>query len=344
MKRTASLLAAVAILLYFAAPSFAKKALDEGDLDRITAAGEPTIIQVSGVEIESSGEVDFEISYEDASTDVLTIEGATDTSAGGQENLRALVLNNVAGENLVANALNITGTISGGGIGIGGANAQASKQTNQITQSWGAVKITDVVTVTETVSVEGVSADGGDGGDGGNSGGSSGGFCIGLCNSKGSDQSGGDGGDGSTSPGQTALAAIAYPVWMSADVIIHVEDVSIDNSNGTTPEDVDFGISVFKGATTSLSIANAAQSDLSALIVNNVAGKNLIANAVNIAGGAISVGTGAIGLNAAGGGVFLEQSNTVGQYRGTPANAPQPVAIGSVSSGCGSVGAGSFSC
>jgi hypothetical protein len=337
MKRTASLLAAVAIVLYFAAPSFAKKALDEGDLDRITAAGEPTIIQVSGVEIESSGEVDFQISYEDVSTDSLAIEGGTDTSDGGQQNLRALILNNIAGENLVANGLNIVSGTSGSG----------GEQSNQITQSWGSVKMTDVVTVTESISVEGEDADGGDGGDGEASPGSRGGLCIGLCGNKNTDAAGGDGGDGSTSPGTVALAAIAYPIWMAADVIIHIEDVSIDNSNGTTPADVDFGVSVSKGATTSLVIGSEAQSDLAALVVNNVAGKNLIANAINISSGNLDFRGGAAAFVIVGGGASMrsEQTNVISQYRGTPANVPQPAVVGIAGPfGCGSVGQGQFSC
>jgi hypothetical protein len=320
----------VAILLYFAAPSFAKKALDEGDLDRITAAGEPTIIQVSGVEIESSGEVDFEISYEDATSDSIAIEGSTDESAGGQENLRALVLNNIAGENLVANALNISAS----------AQSNNGNQSNQITQSWGSVKITDVVTVTETVSVEGEDSDGG---DVEGSPGSRGGLCIGICASKTITT-----GDGSTSPGSTALAAIAYPVWMAADVIIHVEDVSIDNSNSTTPADVDFAINVSKGGLTSMVIGSGAQSDLAALVVNNVAGKNLIANAINIQGGNLQLGNGSAGnnfLNQSGQGNTGGQSNVISQFRGTPANAPQPAVVGiATPTGCGISGVGLFSC
>jgi hypothetical protein len=305
--------------------------LDEGDLDRITAAGEPTIIQVSGVEIESSGEVDFEISYEDASTDTITIEGSTDESAGGQENLRALIVNNIAGENLIANALNISSTAQG----------TIGTQSNQITQSWGSVKITDVVTVTETVSVEGEDADGG---DVEGSPGSRGGFCVGICASKTITT-----GDGETSPGSTALAAIAYPVWMAADVIIHVEDVSIDNSNSTTPADVEFGIDVVKGSLTNMTVGAGAQSNLAALVVNNVAGKNLIANAINIASGTIQNANGnqpglpIIGasgtMNTAG------QSNTISQFRGTPANAPQPAVVGiATPTGCGISGVGLFSC
>jgi hypothetical protein len=205
------------------------------------------------------------------------------------------------------------------------------------------------VTVTESISVEGVSADGGDGGDGEASPGSRGGLCIGLCNNKNTDAAGGDGGDGSTSPGTVALAAIAYPVWMAADVIIHIEDVSIDNSNGTTPADVDFGVSVSKGATTSLAIGSAAQSDLAALVVNNVAGKNLIANAVNIAGGAVGTATDAgaprVTVNGNSQNIATAQSNTISQFRGTPANVPQPAIVGIAGPfGCGSVGQGQFSC
>jgi hypothetical protein len=302
--------------------------LDEGDLDRITAAGEPTIIQVSGVEIESSGEVDFEISYEDASSDSLVIEGATDSTPGSQENLRALIVNNVAGENLVANALNILSTSQG----------ELGNQSNQITQSWGSVKITDVVTVTESISVEGEDAEGTIEGAG-----SRGGLCVGICAPKNATA------NASTSSGTTALAAIAYPVWMAADVIIHVEDVSIDNSNSTTPADVDFGISVVKGSLTSMVVGAGAQSSLAALVVNNVAGKNLVANAINIGAGNVALtppsqpGIPAIGT--AGSLSATAQSNSISQFRGTPANAPQPAVVGiATPTGCGISGVGLFSC
>jgi hypothetical protein len=290
------------------------------------------------VEIESSGEVDFEISYEDLSTDTLVIEGGTDTTPGGQQNLRALVVNNIAGENLIANALNIMAGSQGG---------ESGTQSNQILQSWGAVKVTDVVTVTESISVEGEDADGGDGAADASPG-SRGGICIGLCNVKNSELDG-SGGDGSTSPGSTALAAIAYPIWMAADVIIHIEDVSITNTteDGTGDnEPVEFGVSVVKGAVTSMSVGAGAQSDLAALVVNNVAGKNLIANGINIrsGGGTFVVDVGivadSLGIPVAGG-----QSNNISQYRGTPANAPQPAVVGiATPTGCGISGSGVFSC
>lgn len=323
MKRTASLLAAVAILLYFAAPSFAKKALDEGDLDRITAAGEPTIIQVSGVEIDNTtgtSSVEFEVSYIDASTDSLVVEGATNSTPGGQQDLRALVLNNIAGENLVANAVNVSAS----------AQSNNGNQSNQITQSWGSVKITDVVTVTESVSVEGEDSDGGDVEI--NSGG-----CIGICAPKIVTT-----GDGETSPGSTALAAIAYPVWMAADVIVHIEDVEIDSAG-----EVEFEVFVLKNATTSMVVGAGAQSSLAALVVNNVAGKNLIANAINIQGGNITLGDGVVGhfIGQAGQGNTGGQSNTISQFRGTPANAPQPAVVGiATPTGCGISGFGQFSC
>jgi hypothetical protein len=335
MNKIAGLFAALALLLYGAAPSFAKKALDEGDLDRITAAGEPTIIQVSGVDVESHGEVDFEISYEDANSDSVAIEGGTTDINGGQQNLRALVVNNIAGESLAANALNI--------VSASAQNSAPGAQSNTITQSWGSVKITDVVTVTESTAVDGEDADAGDGGDG------AGGTCIGICGGNG----GGDGGDGETSPGSTALAAIAYPVYMSADLIIHVEDVSINNetldeTTAADQEGVSFGVAVAKNSVASVAIEGAAQSDLAALVVNNVAGKNLIANAINIAAGNITLGDGVVGhfLGQAGQATMGGQINVINQYRGTPINAPTPAVVGAVTpTGCGVAGAGGlFSC
>jgi hypothetical protein len=319
MNKIAGLFAALALLLYTAAPSFAgKKALDEGDLDRITAAGEPTIIQVSGVEMiggDLTSSMEFQISYEDSSSDSVAIEGGDTDIPGGQQNLRALVLNNIAGETLAANALNIAASSAGTG--------REAIQSNEITQSWGAIKVTDVVTATESISVEGEDADGGDGEA---SAGSRGGFCIGICGSRG----GGDGGDGDTSPGAVALAAIAYPVFMSADLIIHVEDVLMDNSS-TDEADTEFTIDVQKSAIASVAIEGAAQSDLAALVVNNAAGKVLLANAINIAGGqtqsGIDDGTPRVSVGASAQAINNSQSNVINQYRGTPINAPTPAVV-----------------
>lgn len=93
-------------------PSFAgKKAVSDDELDLVTAAGQPVIVQIG------SGTVSF----------VPTVQIAQTIQTNSQNNLRALALNNVAGENQVANGINISGASSSTGLA----------QANTITQSWG---------------------------------------------------------------------------------------------------------------------------------------------------------------------------------------------------------------
>jgi hypothetical protein len=95
-------------------PSFAgKKAVSDDELDLVTAAGQPVIVQIGG-----DGTVSF----------VPTTRIAQIFQTSSQNNLRALVLNNVAGENQVANGINISTT---------SATATGVAQNNTITQSWG---------------------------------------------------------------------------------------------------------------------------------------------------------------------------------------------------------------
>lgn len=108
-----SLVAFVAVFL--AAPSaMAKKALSEDELDLITAAGQPKIIQTG------TGTITF------TDSPVYTLS----LSSNSQSQLSALALNNVAGEVQIANGINVA-TVSFGNGPI---------QENSITQSWGATK------------------------------------------------------------------------------------------------------------------------------------------------------------------------------------------------------------
>src|SRR6185436_16244351 len=102
-------------------PSFAgKQAVSDAELDLVTAAGQPVIISAG-----AGSTVSF--------TAVTSIAQTIQT--GSQLNLRALALNNVAGENQVANGINITGA----------SNATALQQSNTITQSWGATSDITIV-------------------------------------------------------------------------------------------------------------------------------------------------------------------------------------------------------
>ena len=104
------------------APSFAaKKAVTDEELDMVTAAGQPAIVQGAGPTT---------VSF------VPTIEIAITIQTGSQTNLRALALNNVAGENQVAN-----------GINISWSNSATAPQANNITQSWGSTVDRTIVSV-----------------------------------------------------------------------------------------------------------------------------------------------------------------------------------------------------
>lgn len=104
---------ALLVATAMAVPSFAaKQAVSDDELDLVTAAGQPTII---------SGGAGSAITFAPSISIAQTIQGSS------QFNLRALALNNVAGENQVANGINISGA-DNDGVGA---------QDNKIRQSWG---------------------------------------------------------------------------------------------------------------------------------------------------------------------------------------------------------------
>lgn len=107
------------------APSFAaKKVVMDDELDQVTAAGQPTNISAGN-------------------TSAVIFIGATSIAQtlapSSQTELRALILNNVVGENQVHNGVNISATIGNG------------SQSNNITQSWGAINDLTAVTAANGV-------------------------------------------------------------------------------------------------------------------------------------------------------------------------------------------------
>jgi hypothetical protein len=121
LKHLVILSLVVLVAVFVAAPgALAKKQLSEDEMDLVTAAGQPKIIQ-SG-----TGTIIF------TDSPVNTINLASQS----QTTLTALVVNNLAGEVQVANALNI---LSG--------NTNSPSQANTITQSWGATKDWTAATV-----------------------------------------------------------------------------------------------------------------------------------------------------------------------------------------------------
>jgi len=115
MKKLVIMSLVVLVAVFLAAPSaMAKKQLTDGELDLITAAGEPMVITATG-SVQYTDEAAFDLSLPE------------DAQAG----IAALVVNNLVGELQIANAFNIqaaTGTVSG------------TDQSNDITQSWGSTK------------------------------------------------------------------------------------------------------------------------------------------------------------------------------------------------------------
>jgi len=122
LKQFAVIALVALVAVFLAAPSaIAKKQLAEDELDLVTAAGQPKIVQTAG----SNGTIDF--------TD--TTEAILSLGDGVQDSLNALTLNNVAGENQLATGTNIQGATN---------NAEGTQDVT-ITQSWGSIKDITVV-------------------------------------------------------------------------------------------------------------------------------------------------------------------------------------------------------
>jgi hypothetical protein len=245
-------------------------------------------------------------------------------ATSSQTNLRALTVNNVAGENQLANGINILSAYQNVGEG--------AVQSNEINQSWGSFYDWTFAPGSATATA---TSDAGEGGDGkGAPGVGQGGEieieessiacilgtgCSIASNNTGGNGTGGDGGSAS------AAASAAYPnlpLTIAADQIIRV---TVDSSG-----DADVLVSQESDSMTTLTINENSQTDLAALIVNNVAGLNQVASAINIAsGGSIVIGTetglAQLGFNlngtSAGGTNSGHQHNTINQYRGAPLNA-----------------------
>jgi hypothetical protein len=117
------------LLVLIVNPSFGTpQALSDKELDLITAGGEPTVVTAGNNSV---------VTFSPA-TDI-----ALDIQPNSQASLRALALNNVAGENQVVNGMNISGSNLSG------------DQRNSINQSWGSINDTTAVvlpTVTAGVS------------------------------------------------------------------------------------------------------------------------------------------------------------------------------------------------
>ena len=136
MKRFQTLMtgvSAIALVAAFATPTFAAKTvIEEEELDEVTAAGQPKIAQahVGGGNIQPWTQDSAESVMVEGDATAINFQISVFAShIGGQEELTALTLNNIFGENQVANAVNIQAGADNEGV-----------QTNNIVQSWGSAK------------------------------------------------------------------------------------------------------------------------------------------------------------------------------------------------------------
>ena len=122
MKRFQSVvtgIGALALVAAFATPTLAKKSvIVDAELDEVTAAGQPKIAQAHA-ESGTATAVNFQINVFASHID-------------GQKNLTALTLNNIFGENQIAN-----------GVNVQSGNNNSGSQSNGATQSWGSAKAWD---------------------------------------------------------------------------------------------------------------------------------------------------------------------------------------------------------
>ena len=122
-KRLMIGMGALLIAAALVSPSFAgKQAVGDDELDLVTAAGQPVIISAGGAAT---------VTFVPFTSIAQTIQ------TNSQSSLRALALNNVAGENQVANGINISGAATGAGL----------SQSNTITQSWGSTSDITIASV-----------------------------------------------------------------------------------------------------------------------------------------------------------------------------------------------------
>jgi hypothetical protein len=309
----------VLVAVFLAAPSaFAKKQLADDELDLITAAGQPTVVQV-GVGT---------ISFSDDNTPVLTLSGDSQIA------LQGLIVNNIVGENQVASAINIAAVDFINGV---------PSQTNSITQSWGATKdwssvalgsttvetpgvaTASTAVATQTIENEAEAA-------------TLQGQAFAQCGLAGevkcaaNKQAAAQKGE-ATSIGVTLAANIAISEASTKAGKIGMSTPMIGILSAYADQIFETGagdVFIARQQASVLSLDGTSQSNLAALVLNNVSGLNQVASGINILGGAMTlpntIGQATQAFSDA------SQSNTITQYRGTPLSRPDvvPVVVGGV--------------
>ena len=125
----------VGLALFIATPAFAVQSLSDDEMDRLSAAGDPVVLQ-------AKGERDTEVAYLDDSSYELTF-----SVPHAQSGLRALTVQNVVGELQLLVNLNVLSASQ---------NVAGTDQRNFSLQSWGST-LPDASTV-KTVSASAASA------------------------------------------------------------------------------------------------------------------------------------------------------------------------------------------
>jgi len=275
----------LALVVAFSSPGFAAKSvIADEELDQMTAAGEPKIAMVSK-SVSAQGSVYAKNEQLNWFSGVI--------QHGSQDELKAITLNNIFGENQVATAVNINTSDNGGGF-----------QENTINQSWGSAK------AVPGKKVRGVASYGDN-----NSKVKQAAFNAQLAanvavknvatEAENENKQRNDA-DVAQQQNHVAKQGVLSAMWMFADEIASV-DQSAAAGDVYATNYVDTSIIGV--------IEEGSQNNLSALTVNNVFGLNQVANALNIQSGEVSFDP----LNiAAGAGSVNAQSNTINQYRGTP--------------------------
>lgn len=271
LKHLVILSLVVLVAVFLAAPSaMAKKALSEDELDLITAAGQPKIIQTG------TGTITFT----DSPVNTLSL------GTNAQQSLAALVLNNIAGEVQIANALNIAT--------IGFQNGILG-QANTITQSWGATKdwtsasvsgASAVVSVVATASI----------------------VATNTCTKCGIQRV-------STGSNNITVNATANASQGILKILTKYADDIVETNSGD--------ITVEQNGLQTLSLDSGSQQTLSALVVNNIVGLSQVANAINVMAQSVLMNAGGQTLNGTFFANGQTQSNQITQYRGTPFSRPQ---------------------
>lgn len=276
------------VAVLFAVPSVqAKSKLADDEMDLVTAAGQPTIMQVGdGGTISFSGGPTFNLTLDSNSQNLLT----------------ALTLNNIVGESQIANALNVVGNATNGG-----------EQTNKIQQSWGSTY--DFTAVTVSAASATASAHSSD------SGAAAGTQAVcGQSFDPVTAKCGYVANHGSATAYAAAAASTSTSVVSGAFALVsaYADQIFLGGDGAS--------ITVNEDGASNLTILSTAQQSLAALVVNNIVGQAQIANGTNIMGSSIVYGPASGNVLLLGGVAGLlpgtSQSNDIQQCRGTPCTRP----------------------